>query len=126
MRGQIPPSAAYPRELVTLGDHIRARRLDRGLGQRDVARLIGVSTSTINGWETVGREPEVRYLPAIIAFLGYNPEPEPTSFRCGSHSVAWMIGVMARLPSAGSRSWSSEPSGPIAGEPLRRGGETRD
>ncbi len=86
LRGQIPPSAAYPSELVTLGDHIRARRLDRGLGQRDVARLIGVSTSTISGWETVGREPEVRYLPAIIEFLGYNPEPEPSSF---GERVAW-------------------------------------
>ncbi len=86
LRGQIPPSAAYPSQLVTLGDHIRKRRLDLGLLQREVARLIGVSAATIGGWEAAGRDPEVRYLPAIIEFLGYNPEPEPRSFGA---RVAW-------------------------------------
>ncbi len=82
----LPPDRAYPTELATIGDHIRKRRLDRGLLQRVAARVIGVSTATISGWEAAGRAPEVRYLPAIIDFLGYNPEPEPSSFGA---RVAW-------------------------------------
>ena len=37
----------YPPELNTLGDHVRAARLDRGLFQKDVAKLVGVCTNTV-------------------------------------------------------------------------------
>src|ERR1700720_743605 len=39
---QKPKSSVYPKELKTLGDHIRRRRLDLGLLQRQVAQLISV------------------------------------------------------------------------------------
>jgi hypothetical protein len=35
-------SERYPNELNTLGDHIRARRIDHGIYQSSVATLIGV------------------------------------------------------------------------------------
>jgi transcriptional regulator with XRE-family HTH domain len=37
----------YPDALVTLGDHIRKRRLDLGLRQRDVAAQFGVNVNTV-------------------------------------------------------------------------------
>jgi len=68
-----PKSPQYPKELKTLGDHIRKRRLDLGLFQKQVAEQIGVTESTIFNWESNETQPPNRHVPRIIAFLGYNP-----------------------------------------------------
>jgi transcriptional regulator with XRE-family HTH domain len=70
---------AYPKELRTLGDHLRKKRLDRGLLQREVAKRIGVTSATAWQWERNRTKPETRYVPAIVEFLGCLP-PVP----CGS------------------------------------------
>ncbi|GAB4180106.1 MAG: hypothetical protein Kow00100_22060 [Geothermobacteraceae bacterium] len=74
---QIQPSEELVKEPITLGDHLRRRRLELGLYQKDVAIQIGVTTSTIwnweNGWSTIA----LGYMPKIINFLGYNPLPHP-------------------------------------------------
>ena len=57
----------------TLGDHIRARRLDLGLFQKDVARLMGVTTDTVTNWEKNRSNPDLRVLPRVLNFLGYDP-----------------------------------------------------
>jgi site-specific DNA recombinase len=67
-----------PTELNTVGDHIRRRRLERKLLQREVAELIGVTAGAVFAWEGNTAAPELRYMPAIIDFLGYNPVPQPT------------------------------------------------
>jgi len=55
--------------------------MDLGLRQSDVADRIGVWTSTVNYWEKNRFNPEVQYVPKIIAFLGYDPfQPPPASF----------------------------------------------
>ena len=56
-----PPSAMYPKELNTLGDHIRARRLNLGLLQKDVAEIIGVTTDTITNWDKNRLDPTAPY-----------------------------------------------------------------
>ena len=71
------PKPGYPKQFKHLGDHVRARRLDLGLTQRAVAQRIGVARDTLRNWEVGRTEPEVRFLPALIALLGYNPFPEP-------------------------------------------------
>jgi DNA-binding XRE family transcriptional regulator len=68
-----PMSSAYPKNIETVGDHLRARRVEQELKQLDVSHLIGVSEATITNWENNLTVPETRYLPAIIRFLGYNP-----------------------------------------------------
>ncbi len=73
-----PPS--YPKELVTLGDQIRARRLDLELEQKEVAPRLGVSTATLLNWELNKRETEIRWYPRIMAFLGYCPVQYPKTF----------------------------------------------
>ncbi|MFN8302434.1 MAG: helix-turn-helix domain-containing protein [Saprospiraceae bacterium] len=60
-------------ELKTLGDHLRKVRLDRGLSQPDVARMLEVDALTVTGWELNHHEPPARLAKAIIAFLGYFP-----------------------------------------------------
>ena len=70
-----PKNPAYPKTLTTLGDHIRKRRLDLGLWQKDVAATLGVTISAVTNWELNRVTPYFTYLPKIIAFLGYTPAP---------------------------------------------------
>jgi len=72
-------SPQYPKQINTLGDHIRARRLDRKLLQGQTAAQIGVHEQTITNWERNASSPEIHYIPAILEFLGYDPLPHPTS-----------------------------------------------
>jgi len=73
LTGRKPPNTTYPQQLKTLGDHLRKRRLELELFQKDVARILGVNDSTITNWELNHNFPELRYIPAIIDFLGYWP-----------------------------------------------------
>ena len=63
----------YPKELNTLGDHLRKRRLDLGLFQKEVAESIGVDEMTYCNWENNRGNPRFKYMPGIIAFLNYCP-----------------------------------------------------
>jgi DNA-binding XRE family transcriptional regulator len=71
---QIPPEKqqlpGYPEFPITVGEHIRKKRMDLGLLQREVAEIIGVTESSVWNWEH-GTEPELQYNPRIIKFLGY-------------------------------------------------------
>ena len=64
---------------TTIGDHIRLHRSERKLLQRQLADEIGVAAATIGNWENNKSEPPIALMPAVIAFLGYDPMPEPTS-----------------------------------------------
>jgi len=69
--------------------------------QKDVARRIGVTTSTIYNWENGRAEPGIWYLPALIAFLGYNPLPPPATrghaIKRGRISRGWSRSHLADL-----------------------------
>jgi transcriptional regulator with XRE-family HTH domain len=69
-----PVSNAYPKVIMTLGDHIRKRRLDSKLTQKQVARIIHVDEMTIVNWELSLTEPHPKNIPAVIDFLGYVPD----------------------------------------------------
>lgn len=64
---------AYPEELRAIGDHVRKRRLDLGLLQREVALRIGVDKTTVYNWEAGTASPRRQALPAVIRFLDYDP-----------------------------------------------------
>ena len=68
-----PPSVLYPIDPETLGDHIRKKRMDLGLLQRDLAEIIGVNECTIHNWECSHSRPHGLMIPKIIRFLEYNP-----------------------------------------------------
>jgi transcriptional regulator with XRE-family HTH domain len=78
---------------VCPGDHIRKRRLDLGLRQKDVARQIGVNKDTIHNWETNRTAPEVRLIPHIIDFLGYVPYDPTWSFGHWLRAVRSALGL---------------------------------
>ncbi len=78
-------------ELHTVGDHLRKRRLDLGLLQRDVAAQIGVNTATVANWELGHTAPALRWVPTIVQFLEYAPMPPASS------SIAKRLNVSRRL-----------------------------
>jgi transcriptional regulator with XRE-family HTH domain len=47
--------------------------------QTQVAVRLGVHKGSVQNWERGVGQPGIRQLPAIIEFLGYDPEPEPKS-----------------------------------------------
>lgn len=72
-----PKPTRYPKELRTVGDHLKKGRLDLGLFQKDVASRLGVNESTILNWENNACAPAIRFIPRIVGFLGYDPYPVP-------------------------------------------------
>jgi transcriptional regulator with XRE-family HTH domain len=80
IRSPRPKPTAYPRTINTLGDHIRTRRLDLKLRQKQVADQIGVDEATITNWERNAAVPAVRHMSAIIRSLGCDPLPPTDSF----------------------------------------------
>ena len=75
----MPLSPKYPKQIITIADHLRKRRLDLKLFQSDVARTIGVSEDTITYWENGRTVPLISAIPSVIRFLGYNPYGVDTS-----------------------------------------------
>ena len=59
--------------LATIGDHLRKRRLDLGLLQRETAERLGVDHCTITNWELNRTKPALRFLTRILRFLDYIP-----------------------------------------------------
>lgn len=68
-----PIKLKYPVNPAAIGEHLRKRRMDLGLYQKDVAARIKVSEDCITFWENHRCQPQVKHVPKIIAFLGYNP-----------------------------------------------------
>ncbi|MFH1277565.1 MAG: helix-turn-helix transcriptional regulator [Candidatus Eisenbacteria bacterium] len=56
-----------------MGDHLRKRRMDLGLLQREVAERLGVAKDTYRFWECNRARPLPRQWEGIIRFLGYRP-----------------------------------------------------
>jgi transcriptional regulator with XRE-family HTH domain len=88
---KIPPSRAYPVSITTLGDHIRKKRLDAKLLQKDVAGILGVDTMTINNWEKNRCNPRLYLFPKIAQFLGYNPFPTEAKHTIGEAIRAYRL-----------------------------------
>lgn len=63
----------------SLGEHLRKRRIELGLFQKDVAKQLRVNGWTYLGWEHDRTTPAVSFWPRIIDFLGYDPTPRPNT-----------------------------------------------
>lgn len=82
LKARKPLSIQYHKSLETIGDHLRKRRLDLGLLQREVALLLGSTECSVYLWETNRTSPTFPFLPKIIEFLGYCPvDPSDTPGR---------------------------------------------
>lgn len=66
----------YPKELNNLADHLQKRRLDLGLTWKQAAEQIGVDSTTLTNWTKGRTQPDLRCLPLVIRWLGYDPRSE--------------------------------------------------
>lgn len=71
LKSLIPKS--YDFEPSTIGEHILKRRLFLNMTQAGLAKLFNVGLTSIVNWENDHTEPELRYTPILIKFLGYDP-----------------------------------------------------
>jgi transcriptional regulator with XRE-family HTH domain len=71
-----------PKNLDTIGNHLKAKRLKGNETQPFVALLLGVDVKTINNWErNKTRIIAAKYYPKIMEFLTYCPmQKQPTTF----------------------------------------------
>src|SRR6476660_9057598 len=75
LRGPKPLPKGYPKAPKSLEEHLKRRRLDLGLLQKDLAALLGVSKATIGNWETGRSTAALRSIPAAVQFPGADPRP---------------------------------------------------
>jgi transcriptional regulator with XRE-family HTH domain len=68
-----PQNPAFPKTLINIGDHVRKRRVELKQTQTHASRALGVTKTTVTGWERGYFAPKVSLLPKIIAYLGYVP-----------------------------------------------------
>jgi transcriptional regulator with XRE-family HTH domain len=74
--GKKPLDKAYPKEINTIGAAIRQRRLDLGLRQRDVAKIVGCDKTSVLNWEKGHTAPQSNKMAMVMKFLGPSSMPE--------------------------------------------------
>jgi transcriptional regulator with XRE-family HTH domain len=77
LNGKKPKDKAYPKAVKTIGDAIRTRRLDFGLNQEDVAKIIGCDQMSVLNWEKGYNKPTTNKMSGIVRFLGWRPLKRP-------------------------------------------------
>jgi len=60
----------YSEEAATFGDRLAAAREDAGLRQNELAKRLGVKTSTLVDWENDLKEPRANRLSMLSGMLG--------------------------------------------------------
>jgi DNA-binding XRE family transcriptional regulator len=67
----------YAANPQTLGEHLKKRRRELGLLQRQAAEPMGIGTDTYANWEKGKTEPVASQFRPVVAFLGYDLTPAP-------------------------------------------------
>ena len=71
-----PRNSNFPLELKTIGDHLRKVRIERGIGQKEVANILNTSNRNVWRWENIGRIPTPPLMSRILTFIDYVPIDE--------------------------------------------------
>ncbi len=111
-----PKKQGYPKIPNSVGQHIRKRRMDLGLLQKDLARKWGVSEDTITGWENGRSDPQIPFFPTIILFLEFNPMERKNNtlaehiyaYRCANGLSCKRLGKLLAVDASTVRAWELE------------------
>jgi transcriptional regulator with XRE-family HTH domain len=82
----------YPENPRSVGEHIRKRRLEAGLSQAALARMLKVSSFTIVGWEKSRISPPTVTMGRVIQWLGYDPMPPGETLGERLKAKRWVMG----------------------------------
>ena len=69
----------YSEDPQTLGEHLKKRRKELGLLQREAADRMGICKDTYANWEKGKTRPLASEFRPVAAFLGYDPTPVPAT-----------------------------------------------
>ena len=101
-----------------LGEHVRKRRLELRLTQKQAAERLGVNPWTVLDWEKDHTEPPIESMPAIIRFLDYDPFREPKSLAerllAKRRAMGWSIKDAARQLGVDEGTWGAWERGATA------------
>ena len=96
-------------EPQTLGEHLRKQRLYLQLTQREAAARLRVNPLTVLNWEKGKTKPPIESMPAILAFLGHDPVPEPKTLAerllAKRRAMGWSIKSAARQLGVDPGTW---------------------
>jgi transcriptional regulator with XRE-family HTH domain len=67
----------YSEDPQTLGEHLKKRRRELGLLQREAAERMGIGTETYANRENGRTKPVAAQFRTVVEFLGYDPMPPP-------------------------------------------------
>lgn len=56
--------------MVSIGEKIKELRLEKGLSQMQLGKLIGVSQKAVDYWERSVNEPKASYIIALVKAFG--------------------------------------------------------
>ena len=56
--------------MVSIGEKIKELRLEKGLSQMQLGKLIGVSQKAVDYWERSVNEPKASYIIALVKVFG--------------------------------------------------------
>lgn len=85
----------YSETPQTLGEHLKKRRRELGLLQREAGERMGVSAETLANWEKDKTKPIPSQFKPVVAFLDYDPTPTPSTL--AGHVEAKRRGLGATL-----------------------------
>jgi transcriptional regulator with XRE-family HTH domain len=71
---------SYEEDPESLGEHLRRRRLQLGLIQKEVAASLGVTEWGYANWEKGRHTPSTSHYGKVVEFLGYYPHPAPRTW----------------------------------------------
>jgi transcriptional regulator with XRE-family HTH domain len=98
-------------EALTLGEHVKKRRLELNLTQKQAAERLWVTPWTVLNWEKGHTEPPIESMPAIIRFLGYDSFPEPKNIPerllAKRRAMGWSIKEAARQFGVDAGTWGA-------------------
>jgi transcriptional regulator with XRE-family HTH domain len=76
-----------------LGEHLKKRRRQLGLLQREAAERMGIQRDTYVNWEKDKTRPVASQFRPVMAFLGYDPTPAPQTLSERLKSKRRQLGV---------------------------------
>jgi transcriptional regulator with XRE-family HTH domain len=73
---RITPAKWYPEHPETIGEHLWKARMEQGVSREEAVQVLGVGITTLWSWEMGRTKVTTRFLPRVLAFLGYDPRGE--------------------------------------------------
>ena len=83
----------YSKDPQSLGEHLKNRRRELGLFQREAAGRLGCDVFSYINWEKDRTRPVASRFRPIISFLGYDPTPEPQTLAGRVNAKRRTLGV---------------------------------